>query len=496
MPGAAEGHLATSLGPECSHGLAWWKQEPPHPAPGAGLHPRRPHLLLLPLLTGLPTRPASTGQLHVALGAWCSGTPSESLCTACSEAGAGGRRAPRGLGWAGAEGGVGSSAQSCPHAAPGLTCGPVRGRWPGEGPCRPLGQGVHLADIRVDACPEGRTRAGPWPPSPHGLSHPRLLRLLARTPAVSAREAASTGARSRAFRQARPRPGPTPAVHGDRRSTPSPVAGHGVPRPGPGWQCVWGGGGAAPGCSGWAATGTPEGPRRRAPRAHTGPGSVQRGRPLLEPRLPAPGPRTRAGLLTHDGDTATWSSCVRTALLALSACSRSSRSLFCSSDSNSSNSSWGRKAQGDADSGGPAEASRAPPRRGHRHRRPASEGGTCPVRPPRPRVPRRLPPRTRSVTPPQARHSLLRVRGLLGGRARAAAAATSEAEPRREPRREPLPPGAPPAGSVLAASHAALRRSRTAGSFLAAHLRTSLLLRALPAVATRGQAGPGCDPPE
>lgn len=230
------GHLATSLGPECSHGLAWWKQEPPHPAPGAGLHPRRPHLLLLPLLTGLPTRPASTGQLHVALGAWCSGTPSESLCTACSEAGAGGRgrRAPRGLGWAGAEGGVGSSAQSCPHAAPGLTCGPVRGRWPGEGPCRPLGQGVHLADIRVDACPEGRTQAGPWPPSPHGLSHPRLLRLLARTPAVSAREAASTGARSRAFRQARPRPGPTPAVHGDRRSTPSPVAGHGVPRPGPG----------------------------------------------------------------------------------------------------------------------------------------------------------------------------------------------------------------------------------------------------------------------
>lgn len=378
-----------------------------------------------------------------------------SLCTACSEAGARGRgrRAPRGLGWAGAEGGVGSSAQSCPHAAPGLTCGPVRGRWPGEGPCRPLGQGVHLADIRVDACPEGRTRAGPWPPSPHGLSHPRLLRLLARTPAVSAREAASTGARSRAFRQARPRPGPTPAVHGDRRSTPSPVAGHGVPRPGPGWQCVWGGGGAAPGCSGWAATGTPEGPRRRAPRAHTGPGSVQRGRPLLEPRLPAPGPRTRAGLLTHDGDTATWSSCVRTALLALSACSRSSRSLFCSSDSNSSNSSWGRKAQGDADSGGPAEASRAPPRRGHRHRRPASEGGTCPVRPPRPRVPRRLPPRTRSVTPPQARHSLLRVRGLLGGRARAAAAATSEAEPRREPRREPLPPApsSPPATPPCAA---------------------------------------------
>lgn len=189
-----------------------------------------------------------------------------SLCTACSEAGAGGRgrRAPRGLGWAGAEGGVGSSAQSCPHAAPGLACGPMRGRWPGEGPCRPLGQGVHLADIRVDACPEGRTRAGPWPPSPHGLPHPRLLRLLARTPAVSAREAAGTGARSRAFRQARPRPGPTPAVHGDRRSTPSPAAGHGVPRPGPGWQCVWGGGGAAPGCSGRAATGTPEGPRLRA----------------------------------------------------------------------------------------------------------------------------------------------------------------------------------------------------------------------------------------
>lgn len=432
MPGAAEGHLATSLGPECSHGLAWWKQEPPHPAPGAGLHPRRPHLLLLPLLTGLPTRPASTGQLHVALGAWCSGTPSESLCTACSEAGAGGRgrRAPRGLGWAGAEGGVGSSAQSCPHAAPGLTCGPVRGRWPGEGPCRPLGQGVHLADIRVDACPEGRTRAGPWPPSPHGLSHPRLLRLLARTPAVSAREAASTGARSRAFRQARPRPGPTPAVHGDRRSTPSPVAGHGVPRPGPGWQCVWGGGGAAPGCSGWAATGTPEGPRRRAPRAHTGPGSVQRGQPLLEPRLPAPGPRTRAGLLTHDGDTATWSSCVRTALLALSACSRSSRSLFCSSDSNSSNSSWGRKAQGDADSGGPAEASRAPPRRGHRHRRPASEGGTCPVRPPRPRVPRRLPPRTRSVTPCSACGGF-----WAAGR-----------EPQPQPRRRPSPAGSP-AGS-------------------------------------------------
>lgn len=371
-----------------------------------------------------------------------------SLCTACSEAGAGGRgrRAPRGLGWAGAEGGVGSSAQSCPHAAPGLTCGPVRGRWPGEGPCRPLGQGVHLADIRVDACPEGRTRAGPWPPSPHGLSHPRLLRLLARTPAVSAREAASTGARSRAFRQARPRPGPTPAVHGDRRSTPSPVAGHGVPRPGPGWQCVWGGGGAAPGCSGWAATGTPEGPRRRAPRAHTGPGSVQRGRPLLEPRLPAPGPRTRAGLLTHDGDTATWSSCVRTALLALSACSRSSRSLFCSSDSNSSNSSWGRKAQGDADSGGPAEASRAPPRRGHRHRRLASEGGTCPVRPP-PSPARPAPSSPRTCAP----HSCSGLCRLWppGGRRGRAVTHQSEKPTAPEPRPSRLPAHrAPPPGHL------------------------------------------------
>lgn len=122
---------------------------------------------------------------------------------------------------------------------------------------------------------------------------------------------------------------------------------------------------------------TPEQAQRRALRPQTGPGFVQRRRPLCEPQLQVPGSCTRA-----TEDTATLSSCARTTLLVLSACSRSSRSLFCSSDSNSSSSSWGRKAQGDEDSGGPAETDRAPPRQEREHEGgPQARAGPASARP-------------------------------------------------------------------------------------------------------------------
>lgn len=145
-------------------------------------------------------------------------------------------------------------------------------------------------------------------------------------------------------------------------------------------------------------------------------------------------------------DTATLSSCVRTTLLALSACSRSSRSLFCSSDSNSSSSSWAgrlrvtRTAGPSRDRPRPTEVGAQTPKAA------ASEGRAC-LCETRPQHSQAAPlrtrtrTRTRSVTPLQARHFLLCARtGAPGPTART-----------REPLQESRPAHRAPPGTT--ASH-------------------------------------------